>query len=82
MNASQVSFEEFWSLRMKNGQKRRQRDVKVTVIKAENVLNAGRLQQRECARESRCCAVLNITHSEARIRPPFGRVTEARQRFR
>jgi hypothetical protein len=45
---SQVSFEEFWSLRMKTGQKRRQRDVKVTVIKAENVLNAGRLQQREC----------------------------------
>jgi hypothetical protein len=37
----QVTFEEFWDLKWKGQHKRRQRDVTITVIKAENILNAG-----------------------------------------
>jgi hypothetical protein len=37
----QITFDEFWSLRSKSRQKRRQREVKIKVVKAENILNAG-----------------------------------------
>jgi hypothetical protein len=37
----QVTFEEFWALKSKGPHKRRQREVTITVVKAENVLNAG-----------------------------------------
>ncbi len=37
----QVTFEEFWALKSKSRKKRRQRDISITVFKAENVLNAG-----------------------------------------
>jgi hypothetical protein len=36
-----VTFEEFWALKSKSRKKRRQRDISITVFKAENVLNAG-----------------------------------------
>ncbi len=39
--SGEVSFEEFWNLQFKIGQGRRYRDVKVKVVKAENILNAG-----------------------------------------
>ncbi len=41
-NSGEISFDEFWSLKVKSGQGRRGRDLKITVIKAENILNAGR----------------------------------------
>ena len=37
----QVTFEEFWALKSKGQHKRRQRDVTITVVRAENILNAG-----------------------------------------
>ena len=43
-HSGEVTFEEFWSLRMKTGQSRRGRDLKITVVKAENILNAGKDQ--------------------------------------
>ena len=37
----QVSFEEFWELKSKGQHHRRLREVTITVIRAENILNAG-----------------------------------------
>ena len=46
-NSGEVSFEEFWNLRLKSeqGPSRRGYDLKITVIKAENILNAGNDQR-------------------------------------
>ena len=40
-NKGYVTFDEFWGLQMAIGQSRRSRDLKVKVIKAENILNPG-----------------------------------------
>ena len=47
---AQVTFEEFWALRNKGGHKRRQRDIKLTIHKAENILNAGAMLTSACLR--------------------------------
>ena len=41
--SGEVSFEEFWSLKEKLGQGQRFREITIKVVKAENVLNAGRM---------------------------------------
>ncbi len=36
-----MTFEELWELKSKTRRRRRQRDISITVFKAENILNAG-----------------------------------------
>ena len=45
--SGEMSFEEFWELQYKFGQGRRYRDVKVKVVQAENILNAGSITKKK-----------------------------------